>query len=115
MNKVIKASKFTIISYHDFKKTPPLDFLLDVVSRERKLGDIAKFAVMPKNISDTLVVLNVLSQVEKTVGIAMGDIGKYTRVVAPLFGSPITFASLDNISAPGQLDIRTTKNFLDKL
>jgi 3-dehydroquinate dehydratase, type I len=115
MNKVIKASKSTIISYHDFKKTPPLDFLLDVVSRERKLGDIAKFAVMPKNISDTIVVLNVLSKVEKTVGIAMGDMGRYTRVVAPLFGSPITFASLDNISAPGQLDIQTTKNFLDKL
>ena len=115
MNKVIKASKSTIISYHDFKKTPPLDFLLDVVNREKRLGDIAKFAVMPKNISDTLVVLNVLSQVEKTVGIAMGDIGRYTRVVAPLFGSPITFASLDNISAPGQLDIQTTKNFLDKL
>ena len=49
------------------------------------------------------------------MGIAMGDIGRYTRVVAPLFGSPITFASLDNISAPGQLDIQTTKNFLDKL
>lgn len=115
MNKVIKASKSTIISYHDFKKTPPFDFLLDVVNREKRLGDIAKFAVMPKNISDTLVVLNVLSRVEKTVGIAMGDIGRYTRVVAPLFGSPITFASLDNISAPGQLDIQTTKNFLDKL
>jgi len=115
MNKVIKASKSTIISYHDFKKTPPFDFLLDVVNREKRLGDIAKFAVMPKNISDTLVVLNVLSKVEKTVGIAMGDIGRYTRVVAPLFGSPITFASIDNISAPGQLDIQTTKNFLDKL
>ncbi len=115
MNKVIKASKSTIISYHDFKNTPPLDFLLDVVNREKKLGDIAKFAVMPKNISDTLIVLNVLSKVEKTVGIAMGDMGRYTRVVAPLFGSPITFASLDNISAPGQLDIKTMMNFLDKL
>ena len=115
MNKVIKASKSTIISYHDFIKTPPLDFLLDIVSRERLLGDIAKFAVMPKTLSDTIVVLNVLSKVEKTVGIAMGDMGRYTRVVAPLFGSPITFASLDNISAPGQLDIQTTKNFLDKL
>ncbi len=115
MNKVIKASKSTIISYHDFKKTPPLDFLLDIVSRERQLGDIAKFAVMPKTLSDTIVVLNVLSKVEKTVGIAMGDMGRYTRVVAPLFGSPITFAYLDNISAPGQLDIQTTKNFLDKL
>jgi 3-dehydroquinate dehydratase-1 len=115
MNKIIKASKSTIISYHDFKKTPSVDFLLEVVRSERELGDIAKFAVMPQNISDTLVVLNVLSQVQKTVGISMGDIGRYTRVVAPLFGSPITFASLDNKSAPGQLDLSSTKNFLDKL
>ena len=115
MNKIIKASKSTIISYHNFEKTPTADFLLKIVNQERKLGDIAKFAVMPKNISDTLIVLNVLSQVESTIGISMGDMGRYTRVVAPLFGSPITFASIDNISAPGQLDINTTKNFLDKI
>ena len=115
MNKIIKASKSTIISYHDFEKTPNVDVLLEVVSRERKLGDIAKFAVMPNNISDTVVVLNVLSQVENTIGISMGDLGRYTRIVAPLFGSPITFASLDSKSAPGQLDIQSTKNFLDKL
>jgi 3-dehydroquinate dehydratase-1 len=115
LDKIIKASKSTIISYHNFEKTPSADVLLEVISQERKLGDIAKFAVMPKNISDTLIVLNVLSQVEKTIGISMGDLGRYTRVVAPLFGSPITFASIDTISAPGQLDIQTTKNFLDKL
>lgn len=115
MNKIIKASKLTIISYHDFEKTPNVDVLLEVVSRERKLGDIAKFAVMPNNISDTVVVLNVLSQVENTIGISMGDLGRYTRIVAPLFGSPITFASLDSKSAPGQLDIQSTKYLLDKL
>jgi 3-dehydroquinate dehydratase-1 len=115
LNRIIKASKSTIISYHNFEKTPSAEILLMVVNQERKLGDIAKFAVMPKNISDTLIVLDVLSQVENTIGISMGEIGRYTRVVATLFGSPITFASLDNISAPGQLDIRTTKDFLDKL
>jgi len=115
MNKIIKASKSTIISFHDFKKTPSIDFLLEVVRRERDIGDISKFAVMPHSISDTLVVLNVLSQVQNTVGISMGDIGRYTRVVAPLFGSPITFASLNNKSAPGQIDLNSTKNFLDKL
>jgi 3-dehydroquinate dehydratase-1 len=57
----------------------------------------------------------VLSEVENTIGIAMGDIGKYTRIVAPIFGSPITFASIDKESAPGQLDIKTTKNILRKL
>jgi len=115
MNKIIKASKSTIISYHDFKETPSIDFLLDVVKRERAIGDIAKFAVMPLSISDTLVVLNVLSQVQNTIGISMGDIGRYTRVIAPLFGSPITYASLDNKSAPGQIDVSSTKNFLDEL
>ncbi len=115
MNKIIKVSKSSIISYHDFVKTPQVDVLLEVVNRERKLGDLAKFAVMPNNISDTLVVLNVLSQVEKTIGISMGELGRYTRIVAPLFGSPITFASLNSKSAPGQLDIQSTKNLLDKL
>jgi 3-dehydroquinate dehydratase I len=114
-NKIVKASKSTIISYHNFEKTPTFEFLLEVVNKEKEIGDIAKFAVMPKNISDTLVVLNILSKVDKTIGISMGDIGRYTRIVAPLFGSPITFASLDDISAPGQLDIGSTKNCLDKL
>ena len=43
--KVIKASKSNIISYHDFKKTPTFEELLDVVKKEKEIGDIAKFAV----------------------------------------------------------------------
>lgn len=113
--KVIKASKSTIVSYHDFKKTPSFREILDVVAREKEIGDIAKFAVMPNNNKDTLTVLKVLSEVSNTIGIAMGDIGKYTRLIAPIFGSPITFASMGNESAPGQLDIQTTKYILQKL
>ena len=75
------------------------------------MGDIAKFAVMPQNLSDTLVVLDVLSQVNNTVGIAMGDIGKYTRVIAPVFGSPITFASLEINPHQDRLNLRSTKNY----
>ena len=71
-NKIVKASKSTIISYHNFEKTPTFEFLLEVVNKEKEIGDIAKFAVMPKNISDTLVVLNILSKVDKTIGISMG-------------------------------------------
>lgn len=115
IKKIVKVSKSTIISFHDFNKTPSVETLLKVVKREKELGDIAKFAVMPQTISDTLVVLNVLSQVQNTVGISMGDLGKYTRVVAPIFGSPITFASYDNKSAPGQFDIHITKKFLLEL
>lgn len=113
--EVIEASKFTIISYHDFEKTPSFQELLDIITKEHEIGDIAKFAVMPNDNKDTLTVLKVLSEVQNTIGIAMGDIGIYTRVIAPIFGSPITFASIDKESAPGQLDIQTTKDILRKL
>ena len=112
---VVKAAKYTIISFHDFQKTPSFEELLEVVNAEKEIGNIAKFAVMPNEYKDTLTVLNVLSEVSNTIGIAMGALGKYTRIVAPIFGSPITFASIGKESAPGQLDINTTKDILRKL
>ncbi len=115
INQVIEASKSTIVSFHDFKKTLSFPELINIVKREHELGDIAKFSVMPKNHKDTLIVLKVLSEVDNTIGISMGEIGKYTRLIAPIFGSPITYASIDKKSAPGQLDIETTKFILKKL
>lgn len=114
-SKVIRASNASIISYHNFEETPNSIELLKIVEKEKMLGDIAKFAVMPKNIPDTLTVLEVLSQVENTIGISMGDLGKYTRIVSLLFGSPLTFASVDAKSAPGQFDIETTKKLIEQL
>lgn len=112
---VIAAAKSTIISYHDFTRTPHLNELLEIVKREKELGAIAKFAVMPKNTQDTLNVLEVVNRIDNTIGIAMGDLGRYTRVVAPLLGSPITYASVGGEVAPGQLDIKDTKDIIDKL
>jgi len=113
-SKVIEAAKSSIISYHNFEKTPSIEELLKIVKLERQIGNLAKFAVMPRNIGDTIKVLQVLLQVENTIGISMGEIGSYTRVVSSLYGSPITFASLDNESAPGQIDIESTRLFLRK-
>jgi 3-dehydroquinate dehydratase I len=114
-SKVIKAANSSIISFHDFQKTPSVDALLQVVEQEKEIGDLAKFAVMPHDMQDTLTVFQVLLQVTDTIGISMGDLGKYTRVIASLFGSPLTFASIEEVSAPGQLDIQLTKLFLNKL
>lgn len=113
-SKVIKASNLSIVSFHDFEKTPSVEELLKIVNEEKEIGELAKFAVMPQNWEDTLKVLNVLLQEDNTIGISMGDLGRYTRVTAPLFGSPITFSSLDDASAPGQLDIKSTRLFLQK-
>lgn len=114
-SKVIRAANSSIVSYHNFNETPTVGELLEIIKEERELGDLAKFAVMPNNMGDTLKVLEVLAQVENTIGISMGEMGSYTRFAAALFGSPITYASLDEESAPGQLGIELTKLFLDKL
>ena len=70
---------------------------------------------MPQNMQDTLNVLEVVNQYNNTIGIAMGEMGRYTRVVAPILGSPITYASIGGGSAPGQLDIKYTQDIIDKL
>ena len=112
-SEIIKASKSTIISYHNFQETPPRDELFRIARMATAEGDLAKLAVMPQKMQDTLTVLEVVCRCENTIAIAMGKLGSYTRVVAPLLGSPITYASLEGEIAPGQLDIKTTREILD--
>ena len=112
---IIETARKSIISFHDFDKTPPLEKLLEIVEEENELGDIAKFAVTPQNMADTITVLNVLSKYPNTVAISMGEMGKYTRVVGPLLGAPFTFASAGSVTAPGQLDLNTTRFMLENL
>lgn len=112
--KVIEASKSTILSYHNFQETPTRVELLKIARRATTEGDLAKLAVMPREMKDTLTVLEVVSRCENTIAISMGKLGSYTRVIAPLFGSPIIYASLGDEIAPGQLNIKTTREILDK-
>ena len=103
----------TIVSYHDFNKTPELNEIMYIVEKEQELGDIAKVAFMPNDLEDTLTILAVLSHCENTIAISMGDLGSYTRVMASKFDSPITFAAGTDVTAPGQIDIETMKALLN--
>ena len=103
----------TIVSYHDFEKTPPLDEITYIVKKEHELGDIAKVAFMPQNLDDTLTILAILSHFRNTIAISMGELGSYTRIMASKFDSPITFAAGTDVTAPGQIDIETMKALLN--
>ena len=103
----------TIVSYHDFNKTPEINEIMYIVEKEQKLGDIAKVAFMPQDLDDTLKILAILSHCEDTIAISMSDIGSYTRVMASKFNSPITFAAGRDVTAPGQIDIETMKSLLN--
>ena len=103
----------TIVSYHDFHKTPEINEIMYIVEKEQKLGDIAKVAFMPNDLDDTLKILAILSHCENTIAISISDLGSYTRVMASKFDSPITFAAGTDVTAPGQIDIETMKSLLN--
>ena len=97
----------TIISFHDYEKTPGREELASTVSACFTLGaDIAKVACMVLNNADNARLLGLLDDARKIVVVGMGAMGRITRIVAPLLGSPFTFAcrALGRETADGQID-----------
>lgn len=101
----------TIVSSHDFEKTPDLDTLVNRLERMREIGaDIVKIAVMPQSRADVLTLLAATEQFSRTsdcpaVTMSMGSLGAVSRICGETFGSALTFGSAGTASAPGQLEV----------
>lgn len=110
-----------ILSYHNFKETPPEEFIIEKIKTEIHWGaDIAKAAVMPKDQEDVLKLLNATYRARKEISsplitMSMGPIGTLTRVAGWMFGSDMTFASGVNASAPGQIAVQEMKVLVNAL
>lgn len=109
-------------SSHDFQKTPKKEEIIMCLCKMQELEtDIAKFAVMPQNARDVLTLLDAtLAMVElhddtPVVTMAMGELGKVSRIAGGVFGSAITFGSAGTESAPGQIPLKKLQVFLDYL
>jgi 3-dehydroquinate dehydratase-1 len=112
-----RANKIeTIISYHDFDKTPSRSDIIEIINEETKAGaDYAKVAFTATSLHDVLELLQVTMEMSKktrVITISMGELGSISRVVAPLLGSEITYASAGKKTAPGQLSVEETKKVL---
>ncbi|MHC1579146.1 MAG: type I 3-dehydroquinate dehydratase [Candidatus Alkanophagales archaeon] len=108
----------TIISFHDFTGTPSRDEILSMIRRMHELGDVAKVAVTPKSLEDALTLLEVTLRLrggKPVVTIGMGALGKHTRVIAPLYGSALTYGSVNESVAPGQPSVWELRRILDAL
>lgn len=103
--KVIKKAKTNdckvIASMHNFKKTPK-NFLL-----KKGKADILKIATKVNSIEDCQRLLSLLRNRNDLIIIGMGELGTFTRIVTPLLGSYLTYASIDKSSAQGQLSLET--------
>ncbi|MEI6875542.1 MAG: type I 3-dehydroquinate dehydratase [Spirochaetota bacterium] len=107
-----------IASYHNFELTPSKDLLVGKIMEARDHGlDVAKVAVMPRNMEDVLTLLAATLEGKKRSGLplitmSMGGLGAISRMVGGAFGSSLSFAVGQNASAPGQVPIDELRTVL---
>lgn len=111
---------YTIISNHDFEKTPAKEEITARLKKAIDLGaDIPKIAVMPQTEADVLTLLEATLEMKKEnpnwpiITMAMGGLGIISRISGGVFGSAITFGAADKASAPGQVSIGKLKETLE--
>lgn len=113
-----------ILSFHDFNSTPDREEIIKKLNEEKRNGaDIAKVAFTAKKHQDVLTLMQVLvDMVDESfqipiIAVSMGSLGRISRILAPLLGSYLTYASMDEEStaAPGQLTYVELKQILSIL
>lgn len=127
-NDVLKEAKnnnlASILSYHQFFK---IEKNSEIKERLKKMHDtdanILKLAYYCENVEDTFNLLDALlhynqkfKDAKPITVIGMGEIGRYTRLVFPMFGACITYGYLKNGGprAPGQLSVQCLRKWLDR-
>lgn len=101
-----------IVSHHDFSGTPSERSLrrrLDECSRTG--SDIVKIVTYANTLEDNLRVLGLIPHARRRgleiIAFCMGEMGRISRIMAPLLGSCFSYVSLEKglESAPGQLTL----------
>lgn len=114
LEKVLAGSRTQlIVSHHDFRSTDRKILSGVYVSMKKIPGAIMKIATHAQQIEDNVVLFELLRQAKKDkremIGLCMGDVGKVSRILALKQGSLLTYASLGEGSAPGQISLREMK------
>ncbi len=110
-NEMRESGAKIIVSVHNFKTTPEIAELNQILDEEIAYGaDVCKIVTTANRVEDNLSLLNftaVASKKAKVVCFGMKEAGRISRVLSPLFGGFFTFASLGRgaETAPGQMSI----------
>ncbi|HEW7714577.1 TPA: type I 3-dehydroquinate dehydratase [Streptococcus pneumoniae] len=109
-----------VLSYHNFQETP--ENMMEILSELTILNPkLVKVAVMAHTEQDVLDLMNytrgfkTLNPEQEHVTISMGKVGKVSRITADVTGSSWSFASLDEVSAPGQISLASMKKIREIL
>ncbi len=110
-----------VVSIHDFEETPARREMSRLLDQALEFGDVGKLAVTADSADDVLQLLAVTRGRENAgdavATMAMGEAGRHSRAVAPLYGSRIGYAPVDpaEATAPGQYDLATLRDLVDRL
>jgi 3-dehydroquinate dehydratase type I len=110
-----------IVSYHKFDGALSISEMEKVLEQEIASGaSVCKIITTANQIEDNLIALNFVSTMSskaKLVCFCMGELGKVSRLLSPMFGAFFTFASLQqgNETAAGQMTIQEMKAAYDLL
>lgn len=110
--RIARENGLTVIgSHHDFDGTPDEQTMKQTVRHMIDLGvDVVKLAYMPDNNDDIFRQMTALKDVDfPLINIAMGKLGKWTRLVPATCGSVATFAAFKHETAPGQVPIAAVR------
>lgn len=123
VDEIHSFTKVKVIgSYHNFELTPDtaeLVYRFSVIDNCN--ADILKISTMPRKKKDVMrimtatILTHARPNCKPLVGIAMGRLGRPTRLMGAFTGSAITFAEAGRPSAPGQIDIEDVTKILESL
>ncbi len=120
-NLAIPSETAQIVSVHDFEGTPAPSEQRALLTAALDRGDVGKLAVTatdPEDVPGLLSVTREFAKAGKAVAtMAMGEPGRHTRVVTPIYGSRIGYAPVDpeRATAPGQYTLETMATLIDHL
>lgn len=98
-----------IVSHHDWAGTPSIKTLTRVFSAmRRRSAEVYKIVTTVRNHVDEATILFFLKNATGTrfICFGMGEKGFATRILSPLLGGFMTYASYDDPLAPGQANLR---------
>jgi 3-dehydroquinate dehydratase-1 len=73
-------------------------------------ASIAKIAVTPGFLGDNLTLLELLLKANTPLCvIAMGELGRHMRAIAPIYGSVLTYGYVSEATSPGQMTVSELK------
>jgi 3-dehydroquinate dehydratase-1 len=109
-----------VVSTHEFECTPDRERMRALLRAGADHGDVAKLAVTAQDRGDTLDLLAVTHELSPTTSVAtmaMGEPGRHSRAVAPLYGSRLGYAPVDpaDATAPGQYSLERLRHLVDCL